>query len=122
MFSSAVPVRTTCVDDGAPTKATVVPVAAAAALDGKNEHAFGTAAVAKVPDHEMVQVVVDADPIVILPDRLVLPVTTAPLVVVPQAPLAIVGVPEGTPVDWSGILNRFVVLLSHIRFADVVQY
>lgn len=76
---------------GAPVRATVVPVAAAAAFAGKNTQAFG--ATLSVADHEMVQVVVAAAPIVILPDWLVLPATTAPLVVVPQAPLAIVGKP-----------------------------
>ena len=68
-----------------------VVAAIAAAFIAINMHAFG--ADANVADHEIVQAVVDADPIVICPAWFVLPATTAPLVVAPQAPEEIVGKP-----------------------------
>ncbi len=71
--------------------AAVVPTAAAAEFAGWITQARG--AVASVVLKLTVQVAVLAEPMVMLPLWSVLPATTAPFVVAPQAPEAIVGKP-----------------------------
>jgi hypothetical protein len=90
VLASTAPLKTTPVVLGMPTNGNVV-AAIAAAFIAMNKQAFGAAA--NVADHEIVQVVVPAAPMVMLPAWFVLPATTAPFVVVPQAPDAIVGRP-----------------------------
>lgn len=90
VLARTAPWKTTPVVLGASVKGSVV-AAIAAAFIAMKTHAFG--AEPSVADHEIVQVVVEAEPIVMLPAWFVLPATTAPFVVAPQAPLAIVGKP-----------------------------
>src|ERR1700694_185997 len=90
VLASTAPLNTTAVVLGMLMNGSVV-AAIAAAFIGENVQALG--ADASVADQEIVQVVVAALPMVMLKAWFVEPATTAPFVVAPHAPLAIVGRP-----------------------------
>jgi hypothetical protein len=110
VFASADPVTTHAVAEGVPTRATVVPVAAAVALPGKIKHAPGAVIVV---ENEIVQVVVAEAPIVMLPDWLV--PEMLPFVPVPHAPEAIVGVPKVETICPENVFRPLFVLLPLSR-------
>jgi len=89
VLASAAPFKTHVFALGAPTHATVVPVAAAAALPGKSTQALGGVIVV---EKVMVHVVVAAAPMVTAPDWLV--PATDPFAPAPHAPFEIEGVPK----------------------------